>query len=569
MLDLLLRGGEVVDGTGAPRRRADVGIRDGRIVSVGVTDEPAHRVLDVDGLIVSPGFIDIHTHYDAQLLWDPSASPSPLHGVTTVFGGNCGFTIAPIDDDGAAYIAAMMAKVEGMPLAALQSGSWSWRSFGDYLAGLDGRVGPNVGFLVGHSTLRRVVLGDDAVGGTLDEAGRARIVALAHDAMAQGALGLSSSLGEAHTDGENEPVPSRFADRDEFLALSGAVRDHAGTTLEFIPGLGEISDDRADLMADMSLAADRPLNWNLLGSLSPTEVYVQQLTASDRAAAKGAHVVALTLPDLMRLRADRILDVLPGWKAVSRLPEDERRVALTDPATRQLLRDGAAKAAASGIAAAATPELIEIAEAVRPEQEQYVGRTLTDVAAELGVDTTDVLLDVVLPDRLPLTMVLPSLVPTLGASDEGWERRVEVWRDPRVVLGGSDAGAHLDLMCHANYTTRVLAEAVRRRGLMSLEEAVHKLTEVPARLYGLTERGRISEGWQADLVVFDPDTIDSAPARARDDLPGGGMRLYAEGIGIKHVLVGGVEIVTDDRLTGATPGTVLRSGRDTETVTLS
>jgi N-acyl-D-aspartate/D-glutamate deacylase len=568
MLDLLLRGGEVVDGTGAPRRRADVGIRAGRIVSIGPTDEGARRTIDIDGLVVSPGFVDIHTHYDAQLLWDPSASPSPLHGVTTVFGGNCGFTIAPLDDDGAGYIAAMMAKVEGMPLEALQSASWSWRSFGEYLDTLDHKVGPNVGFLAGHSTLRRMVLGDDAVGGSLDEAGRAKIVALLHDAISQGALGMSSSLGEAHTDGDNEPVPSRYADRDEFLALAGAVGEHAGTTLEFIPGLGEIPDDRADLMADMSIAAGRPLNWNLLGSLSPTEVYAQQLTASDRAAEKGAHVVALTLPDLMRLRADRVLESLPGWKSVVRMPDEERRAALADETVRQQLRDGAAKAAGSGIAAAATPELIEIAEAVRPEQERYVGRTVADVAAELGVDPTDVLLDVVLPDRLPLTMVLPSLVPSLGASDEGWERRVDVWRDPRVVIGGSDAGAHLDLMCHANYTTRVLAEAVRRRGLMTLEEAVHQLTDVPARLYGLSQRGRIAEGWHADLVVFDPDTVDSGPARSRDDLPGGGMRLYAEGVGIKHVLVGGVEIVSDDTLTGATPGTVLRSGRDTETVSI-
>ena len=569
VLDVVLRGGDVVDGTGDPRRRADIGVRDGRVVAVGTVDEDASRTINVDGLVVAPGFVDLHTHYDAQVLWDPMCTPSPLHGVTTVVGGNCGFTIAPLGDAGDVdYVMRMMARVEGMSIDALHAGpAWEWRTFGEWLDRIDGRLGVNAGFLVGHSTMRRLVMGDAAVRDAATPEQIAAMVALAHDAMASGALGVSSSLGEAHTDGDGNPVPSRAASHDELLALARAVRDHEGTTLEFIAAMGEIGADRIELMTDMSLAANRPLNWNLLGSLSPTEVYEQQLTSCDHATERGAHVVALTLPDLMRLRASRMLDDLPGWRDVIALGPDERRRAVADPATREKLRAGAEEAARRGLGAIAQPELLEIADAPAGS-ESLIGRSIADVAAERGADPVDVLIDVVLPDRLPLTMVFPSLVPSLGRSDEGWRVRAGVWHDDRTVLGGSDAGAHADLMCHANYTTMLLGESVRDRALLTLEEAVRQLTDVPARLYGLRDRGRVAEGWIADLVVFDPARIGSGPTQVRHDLPGGGERLYAEAQGVEHVLVNGREIVAGGRLTGDLAGTLLRSGRDTDTVTV-
>ena len=290
MLDLLVRGGRLVDGTGAPARPADVGVRAGRVVAVGTVDEPAARTIDADGLVVSPGFVDLHTHYDVQALWDPAVTPSPLHGVTTVIGGNCGFSIAPLGPEHVDYVMRMMARVEGMALDALEAGpAWDWRTFGEWLDRLDGRLAVNAGFLAGHSTMRRVVMGDDATTATATPDQIAEMVRLLHESLDAGALGFSSSLGEAHTDGDGRPVPSRAAGFEEFLALAGAVRDHAGTTLEFIAAMGEIPSDRAELMAEMSLAADRPLNWNLLGSLSPTEVYEQQLTSCDLAATKGRH----------------------------------------------------------------------------------------------------------------------------------------------------------------------------------------------------------------------------------------------------------------------------------------
>jgi N-acyl-D-aspartate/D-glutamate deacylase len=558
-LDLVLRGGTVVDGTGVPARQADVGIRDGRVVAVGTVDEPAEAELDVTGLVVAPGFVDLHTHYDAQLLWDPAATPSPLHGVTTVLGGNCGFTIAPLAPGDADYVRQMMAVVEGMPLASLEAGpAWDWTTFGDWLDRLDGRLAVNAGFLVGHSTLRRAVMGDAAVTDPASPEQVAAMVDEVHDAIDAGALGFSSSWGEAHRDGDGHHVPSLAATADELVALAAATGEHDGTTLEFIPCVGEIPDDRMALMADMAAAAGRPLNWNLLGSLSPVEIYQQQLAASDVAEARGAEVLALALPDVMRLRMGPVLDALPAFAEVAALPVADRRAAVGDPDVRARLRAEAEKAMSGPLAALADGNLVELA-----ESEHWGGRALAEVAASTGVDVIDVLLDVVLVDGLALTMVLPTLVPSLGATDEGWAARVEVWKDPRVRLGGSDAGAHADMMCHADYPTVVLGEVVRDRGLLTIEEAVKMLSDEPARLYGLVDRGRLVEGAHADVVVFDPATVASTPARARHDLPADGMRLYAEAVGVHHVLVGGVEIVRDGAVTGALPGTVLRAGVDT------
>jgi len=566
MLDLLIRGGRVVDGTGGPSRIADVGVSDGRVVVVGDISEEAIRVLDATGRVVAPGFVDIHTHYDAQLLWDTTASPSVQHGVTTVIGGNCGFSIAPLGPGDADYVQAMMAVVEGMPRAALLGGGpWTWGSFAEYLDRLDVGLSVNAGFLVGHSTVRRVVMGEEATSDRADAAQLQAMVRLVRESLTGGALGLSSSLGEGHLDGDHRPVPSSWAGPEEFVALAGSLRDHAGTTLEFIPSIGPIPEDRVDLMADMSLAADRSLNWNLLGSLASEEIWEQQLRASDVAAAKGAHVVALALPDMMRMRSNTLLPGLPGWREVMALDGAGRRAAVADPDTRAGLRAGARKVAERAIGVLSDFSMMEVADA----GSVWVGRSLGSIAAERDTDVIDVLLDVVLPDDLTLYLVLPSLTPSLGRSDEGWAARVAVWKDPRVMLGGSDAGAHLDLMCHANYPTRVLGEVVARRGLLTLEQAVAMLTDRPARHYGLRHRGRIEPGWHADLVVFDPVTVDSGPARLVDDMPGGGGRLVADSKGIDHVLVAGVEVVTDGVATAARPGRVLRSGTDTDTVTLA
>ena len=573
MLDLLIRDAEIVDGTGAPAFHGDVGISDGRIAAVGDIDDLATKTVDAQGLTLTPGFVDLHTHYDAQLFWDPTASPSLQHGVTTVFGGNCGFTLAPVAADQQDYLTRMLARVEGMPLDALRAGlDWQWSSFGDWLKRFDGRVAVNAGFLVGHSALRLAAMGEDAVGGQATLKQVDRMVTLLHEALADGALGFSTSQSQTHNDGAGQPVPSRSASRDELLALAAGVRDHPGTTLEaIIPGcLQGFSDDEVALLTDMSVAADRPLNWNLLGvSAANPAGHQRQLRASEVAAERGGRVVALTLPHAMKIRLSFltgfVLDGLPGWRDTMHLPVPERLAALADPEVRRRLNDGAQSEEAGMLRGLANWARLIIVETFAPQNADATGRSVGEVAAARGGEPFDTLLDIVIADELR-TGLTPA---PFGDDAADWRLRAEVWRSPHAVIGGSDAGAHLDMMCGAIYTTSLLGHGVREHQVVTLEEAVRLLTDVPARLYGLAERGRITPGWHADLVLFDPATIDHGPERTRYDLPAGAPRLVADAHGIASVLVGGVEVCRDGVATGALPGTVLRSGRDTHTVSAS
>jgi N-acyl-D-aspartate/D-glutamate deacylase len=568
MLDLAIRNGTIVDGTGAPARRGDVGIRDGRIVALGAVDEPARRTIDADGHAVAPGFVDIHTHFDAQVFWDTTLSPSPLHGVTTVVGGNCGFTIAPLAAEHGEYLMRMLARVEGMPLQSLAEGvPWDWTSFGEYLDRIDGTLMPNAGFLVGHCPIRRLVMGDRSVGHEASADELEAMCRLLAESLQAGGLGFSSSWARTHNDAGGDPVPSRHATRDELVALCRTVREQPGTTLEFIPTIEPFDDDTYQLMTDMSLAADRPINWNVIFANSrQREVIEGKLAASDYAAARGATVRALTapMPAVTRLCLQNgfLLDTLPGWAEPMTLPDDEKIALLSDPQRRAELNELAQQP--SAFRGVARWELLTVGETHRPELRHMEGRTIGDIATEQGISPWDALCDLVVADDLR-TGLYP---PAAGDDADSWEMRRELWNDPRCVIGASDAGAHLDFLATFNFSTFLLA-AARDRQMLGLEQAVNRITDVPARLYGLRQRGRLAEGWHADVVVFDPETVGAAPVEMREDLPGGAWRLYGQADGIAKVLVNGVEVVSGREFTEARPGTLLRSGRDTETVTAS
>ncbi|APS20969.1 aminoacylase [Streptomyces sp. Tue 6075] len=576
MLDHLIRRATVVDGTGGPAYTADVGIRDGRIAVVaepGTITEEAVTSEDADGLVLAPGFVDPHTHYDAQLFWDPYATPSMNHGVTTVAGGNCGFTLAPLHPDrpeDADYTRRMMSRVEGMALAALEEGvDWTWSTFREYLDALEGRIAVNAGFMVGHCALRRHVMGADAVGGQPTPDQLDAMLALFHDAMDAGAWGLSTTQSATHSDGDGEPVASRHARPEELLALSRAVGEHEGTQLEAIVAgcLDQFSDEEIDLLVDMTAAAGRPLNWNVLTiDAAVPERVPRQLIPSERARAAGGRIVALTMPILtpmnMSLGTFCALNLIPGWGDILALPVPERIERLRDPETRaEMLRRADSKEAGVFRRLANFGRYV-IGDTYSAANEGLGGRVVNDIAAERGQDPFHCLVEICAADDLR-TVLWP--MPTDNDPDS-WALRQRTWEHEDVMLGGSDAGAHLDRMCGAPYTTRFLGDCLRGRKLLPLPTAVRMLTDDPARLFGLRERGRIEEGFHADLVLFDPERIDAGPATLVHDLPGDSPRLDSKAIGIVSVRVNGVETLRDDKVTGAVPGTVLRSGRDTRTV---
>ena len=408
MLDLVIRNGTILDGTGAPGFSGDLGVSNGRVARIGEVPEAGRTEIDASGKVVSPGFVDPHTHYDAQLFWDPAASPSNLHGVTTVIAGNCGFTLAPLEPGDAPYLQRMMAKVEGMPLAALESGlDWSWHTFADYLNRLEGSLGVNAGFLVGHCAIRRAIMGVDATGNEAEPDQIEAMKALLAESISAGGLGFSTSLSYTHNDGDGTPVASRFANHEEVVALCSVVGQHEGTTLEYVTDgcMQGFTGEELDLMVAMSRSARRPLNWNVLtiDSADPDR-YRAQLGASERAAEHGARVVALTMPVLVGMNMSFLnycaLNMLPGWGEVLQLPVPERMARLADPQTRAHLADRAASPDAGVFSRLTGWGGYRIGDTFNPTNDGLAGRTVADIAAERGTGHFDTLVDIVLADEL-------------------------------------------------------------------------------------------------------------------------------------------------------------------------
>ena len=566
MFDVVIRNGLVVDGTGSPGQTADVAIRDGRIVAIGEVSDKGNHEIDAEGLVVAPGFVDVHTHFDAQVFWDTTLSPSPLHGVTTVISGNCGFTIAPLEPEHGDYMMRMLARVEGMPLASLQQGvPWNWRTFGEYLDAIDGSLMPNAGFLVGHSALRRTVMGERSVGEFASDDELQAMKELLAESIAAGGLGFSSSWAKTHNDAAGDAVPSRHASETELVELCSVLKDTSAVALEFIPTIERFDDEVYQLLTDMSVAADRPLNWNVIfANARQADVIQEKLRASDFAAEQGGRVIALTAPmpaeSRLSFESGFLLDTLHGWSEPMALSNKEKLALLSDPERRSELNENAQKP--SAFRGVARWERLTVGEVAKQDLKHLEGRSIGDIAEELGKSPWEALCEIVVEDDLK-TGLYP---PAAGDNEESWALRQDLWNDERCLIGASDAGAHLDFLATFNYSTYLLA-AARDRNLLSLESAVQKLTDAPARLYGLKDRGRIEEGWCADLVIFDANKVAPAEIEVREDLPGGAWRLYSEAIGVHHVFINGEQAVLDGQFTDARPGTLLRSGRDTESVT--
>lgn len=573
MLDCKIVGGTIVDGTGSARSKGDVGIKHGRIVAIGEVTENARHTINATDRIVAPGFIDVHTHYDAQVFWDPALSPSCFHGVTTIIGGFCGFSVAPLSAEAADYLAPMLARVEGMPLETLKAAvPWNWSSFGEYLDSIEGKIGLNAGFFAGHSAIRRVVMGQRAVGqkATLEDITRMKEILA--KSLEEGALGFSSTIAETHNDGDGNPVPSRWADKEEFIALASVVKDYEGTGIEFLPGT-DFEPWIVDLITEISVAGQRPVNWNALAVIDrpgAVEKAKGKLAVSDYARGRGGEVIALTVPctpDMfLNFRTGFVLDSNPGiWREVFKLNPADRIERFRDPEVRmQMAMDAAKVPASSTMIFAATLEKFQVVSVKAEKNRKYEGRMVADIAAEENRDPIDVVLDVVVADDL-----MTVFAPAMGGNDhKSYELRGKLWKDDRTLIGASDAGAHLDMIDTFAYATTVLEMGVRKHKVIELEEAIRLLTDRPARYMGLVDRGRLKLGYHADIVVFDEARVAKGPTYNRFDVPGDQFRVYADAVGIDHVFVNGIQVVRDGQHTGAMPGAVLRSGRDTRTTAM-
>jgi N-acyl-D-aspartate/D-glutamate deacylase len=458
----------------------------------------------------------------------------------------------------------MLARVEGMPQRTLEVGvPWDWESFEDYLGKLEGRIGLNFGAMCGHSALRRTVMGERGVSERASEDDLARMKAVLAKSLAAGAMGFSTTVSTVHHDAEGHPVPSRAASDEELIELCRVCRDYPGTSIELAPGIDRFSPELVELMTQMSLASDRAVNWNAVGATPGNEdLLAHQLAASDHARARGAEILALTVAANASVRLNFqtgfFLESLPGWAGLFQLPTAERLAVLRSPEKRRELEAGAASRG-DGIATLMTKfDSYTITES---GDRAVVGERLADVAARQDKGVFDAMLDMVVADELR-TVFSPYIAP---ADETLWQRRSQLWQDDRAMIGASDAGAHLDMIDTFHYTSYMLGVARERPEVIGLENAVRELTARPAEFMGLTERGQLHEGWHADLTLFDPDTVGERPTYVRHDLPDGGWRLFGEAQGIDCVVVNGTVIVETGAHSGALPGKVLRSGRDTHT----
>jgi len=557
MLDVVLRGGRVCDGTGAPARTADVGISGGRIAAVGRVDGSAHRTFDVNGLIVSPGFVDVHTHYDAQVTWDGLCTPSCWHGITSVVVGNCGFSLAPCRAADRERVLRMLEHVEGMPFESLRAGvAWQWDSFPEYLDMLRRRpLGPNVGALVGHSALRTWTMGDDAYQRAARPDEIQTMAGLVREAMAAGAIGLATSRSPAHVGEAGRPVPSRRATRAEIDALVRAMAESGRGVLEITTETFPVTSEELSWLQQLARETHRPISFSAILDVPDRRGVWDSVYA---ALAEGVRAGAAVFPQVscrpMRFDFDletgcASLDAMPCWRRWRAAGSHAERLALLGEGDFRAAVKAETVGRTSAPASRRWAEVV-LEESSRPEHGPFVGRTLAAIAAARGGDVIDALLDLSAADELRARFSM-----LLVNYDD--EHVGPLLARPESLIALSDAGAHVSVLCDAGYATYLLGHWVRERGVFAWEEAIRRLTSMPAAIYGVPERGVLAPGTIADVTCFDPTRVGArAPEKVRD-FPGGASRYVVRAEGIAHVFIGGAEFIAGGEWTGVHPGTVL------------
>ncbi len=555
--DLLIKDARIVDGSGMASYRGDVAVQDGRIAEVGRVDGSAKKTINADGQVVAPGFLDVHTHLDAQLLWDPLGTSSCWHGVTTVVPGNCGFALAPSKPEQRDAVVGTMIRAEGMIPEVLQAGmEWKWTTIPEYLNVLDQRLGLNVAALIGHNAVRCFVMGDEASerAATPDEI--AAMQDIVRDGMAAGAAGLSTNQNPNHYNDDGRPVPSRFATDDELLALGDVLRECNRGVFQISRGQKRVPET-AEFSTKFSQATGRPVLWSSIVQRANHEPdrWKKLLAMAEDGFKSGAQPYGMVSPRAVDFRftlrtVTIIFDDMPTWKATLAKKGADLANALQDASLRDVLR--------REISDPSTPtlfsgrwDMLAVKTARREENKKYEGRSIHDLSQEFGKDEVDTFLDLALTEGLRMEFVRQGSI-----SNEDAMRTL--FRSPYTLLGLSDAGAHVASDCGYAFSTNLLSTWVRDREFLTLEEAVYRLTFNLTSVFGLYDRGLIRPGLRADLVVFDPDTVTPLEEEMVPDLPAGENRLVQKSTGYHATVVNGEVLIENGEHTGAYPGRVLR-----------
>ena len=553
--DLLFRGGRIVDGSGLPPYMGDIAIKDRKIVEIGRIHGGAVKTINVDGLVVAPGFIDHHTHMDGQIQWDPYATSEPEHGITSIVMGNCGLALAPVKTGDEEALIKSFVRVEAIPRSVLEQGvRWGWHSYGDYLDRLEGRLGINVAGLVGHIAVRQYVLGDASTERAATTEEVQRMKQLVREAMEGGAIGFSTNRNDRHMREDGKPVPSRLAEDEEVFQLCDALGELNAGVIQINEGQTKIAKHFA-LYDHVARRTQRPIVWQILRYISSRpNLWKEQLDAVAAIFQSGQHAYGAcsTMPTVRRftLKNTQVFDEFPTWKNVLCMPIDARRQALADPETRRRFR-----------ADFTDPrptlfhrrwEFVKVEKVVKSENEKFTGKSVAEVGAVCGEDPLDAFLNLALGEDLETAFQNAN-----SGSDQ--QAMAEILRSPHVLIGNSDAGAHVQYGAQFGYGSTLLGLWVREREVMSLELAVHKLTFEVASVYGLAGRGLLQPGYAADLAIFDPGKIQSCEPEWAQDYPGGTKRLIQRALGMHYTVVNGRVICEDGRLSGDLPGQVLRT----------